>query len=95
MASDKLRLLGYKKSISLICGENILPYQRPPLSKKYLMGELEQERLLLKPQSYYNENNIEVIKGHKVQEIDRKLAQNHPQALPKPSLEAPPEKPEK
>ena len=69
---NKLRLLGYKKSISLICGENILPYQRPPLSKKYLMGELEQERLLLKPQSYYNENNIEVIKGHKVQEIDRK-----------------------
>ena len=36
------------------------------------MGELEQERLLLKPQSYYNENNIEVIKGLKVQEIDRK-----------------------
>ena len=69
---NKLRLLGCKKSISLICGENILPYQRPPLSKKYLIGEFEQERLLLKPQSYYNENNIEVIRGHKVQEIDRK-----------------------
>ena len=69
---NKLRLLGYKKSITLICGENILPYQRPPLSKKFLVGDLEKERLFLKPQSFYNENNIEVIKGQKVQEIDRK-----------------------
>ena len=69
---NKLRLLGCKKSITLICGENILPYQRPPLSKKFLVGDLEKERLFLKPQSFYNENNIEVIKGQKVQEIDRK-----------------------
>lgn len=69
---NKLRVLGFKKSITLICGENILPYQRPPLSKKYLIGEFEKERLFLKPQSYYSENNIEVIKGKKVQEIDRK-----------------------
>ena len=68
---NKLRLLGYKKSVTLICGENFLPYQRPPLSKKFLTGDLEKDRLFLKPQSFYNENNIEVIKGHKVQKIDR------------------------
>ena len=69
---NKLRLLGYKKSVTLICGENFLPYQRPPLSKKFLIGDFEKERLFLKPQSFYDENNIEVIKGQKVQEIDRK-----------------------
>ena len=31
---SKLRSLGYQKPISLICGENHIPYQRPPLSKK-------------------------------------------------------------
>ena len=62
---NKLRLLGYKKSVTLICGENFLPYQRPPLSKKFLIGNFEKERLFLKPQSFYNENNIEVIKGQK------------------------------
>ena len=69
---NKLRLLGYKKSVTLICGENFLPYQRPPLSKKFLIGDLEKERLFLKPQSFYDKNNIEVIKGQKVQKIDRK-----------------------
>ena len=69
---NKLRLLGYKKSVTLICGENFLPYQRPPLSKKFLIGDFEKERLFLKPQSFYDENNIEVIKGQKVKAIDRK-----------------------
>ena len=71
---NKLRLLGYKKSVTLICGENFLPYQRPPLSKKFLIGDFEKERLFLKPQSFYDENNIEVIKGQKVKAIDRKTS---------------------
>ena len=71
---NKLRLLGYKKSVTLVCGENFLPYQRPPLSKKFLIGDFEKERLFLKPQSFYDENNIEVIKGQKVKAIDRKTS---------------------
>ncbi|MFL2802924.1 MAG: NAD(P)/FAD-dependent oxidoreductase [Paracoccaceae bacterium] len=72
---SKLRSLGYKKSISLICAENDLPYQRPPLSKKFLVGDLEKERLFLRQQSFYDQNNIEVIKGKKAKEIDRKKSQ--------------------
>ncbi len=72
---SKLRLLGYQKSITLICSENDLPYQRPPLSKKFLIGDLEKERLFLRQQSFYDENNIEVIKGKKAKQIDRKKSQ--------------------
>ena len=50
---SKLRSLGYQKPISLICGENHIPYQRPPLSKKFLIGELEKDRLFFKPQGLY------------------------------------------
>ena len=69
---SKLRSLGYEKPISLICGENHIPYQRPPLSKKFLIGELEKDRLFFKPQSFYDEQNIELIKG----QISRKNNQN-------------------
>ena len=64
--------MGYQKPISLICGENHIPYQRPPLSKKFLIGELEKDRLFFKPQGFYDEQNIEVIKGQIVKKIDRK-----------------------
>ena len=69
---SKLRSLGYQKPISLICGENHIPYQRPPLSKKFLIGELEKDRLFFKPQGFYDEQNIEVIKGQIVKKIDRR-----------------------
>jgi len=45
-------------SIILIGEESTLPYQRPPLSKKYLIGELALERLLLRPQSWYDDNEV-------------------------------------
>ena len=68
---SKLRSLGYQKPIILICGENHIPYQRPPLSKKFLIGELKKDRLFFKPQSFYDEQNIEIIKGQNVKKIDR------------------------
>ena len=69
---SKLRSLGYQKPIILICGENHIPYQRPPLSKKFLIGELKKDRLFFKPQGFYDEQNIEIIKGQNVKKIDRK-----------------------
>ena len=68
---SKLRSLGYQKPIILICGENHIPYQRPPLSKKFLIGDLKKDRLFFKPQSFYDEQNIEIIKGQNVKKIDR------------------------
>jgi 3-phenylpropionate/trans-cinnamate dioxygenase ferredoxin reductase subunit len=69
---EKLRANGYKGKITLIGEEPHLPYQRPPLSKKYLLGEMEQERLHLRPESFYDENRIDRILGQAVTGIDRK-----------------------
>lgn len=67
----KLRALGYDGQITILGREPVLPYQRPPLSKKYLMGELPMERLLLRPQSYYTDAKINVRTGIEVTGIDR------------------------
>ena len=69
---EKLRANGYEGKITLIGEEPHLPYQRPPLSKKYLLGEMEQERLHLRPESFYDENRIDHILGQSVTAIDRK-----------------------
>ncbi len=69
---NKLRSLGCNKSITIICSENFLPYQRPPLSKKFLAGEFEKNRLLFRTKNFYNENKINTIIGQRVVKIDRK-----------------------
>ena len=67
----KLRTLGYEGKITLIGEEPVPPYQRPPLSKKYLLGEIELERLFLRPESYYGENGIDLHLSETVTAIDR------------------------
>ena len=54
----KLRSLGFEGNILLVGDEPHLPYQRPPLSKKYLAGDLPRERLLLRQASWYEKNRI-------------------------------------
>lgn len=69
-AAAKLRSSGFDGRISLVCDENELPYQRPPLSKKYLLGEFERERLPLRPREFYTENDIELILGEPCSAVD-------------------------
>lgn len=69
-ASAKLRSLGFDGEITLICGENELPYQRPPLSKKYLLGDFERERLFLRPESFYQEQDIKLRLGEWCEDIN-------------------------
>lgn len=66
----KLRNLGFDGKITLIGEEAAPPYQRPPLSKKYLLGEMELERLYLRPESFYEENDIELRLSTTVTGID-------------------------
>ncbi|NNF24758.1 MAG: FAD-dependent oxidoreductase [Rhodobacteraceae bacterium] len=68
--ASKLRNLGCDGEITLICGEPVPPYQRPPLSKQYLLGEMEKERLYLRPQSFYDEQNITLMLDTQVSSID-------------------------
>ncbi|MDC0658640.1 FAD-dependent oxidoreductase [Leisingera sp. SS27] len=66
----KLRKDGFDGEITLIGAEAALPYQRPPLSKAYLLGEMELERLFLRPESFYIDNNITLKLGRHVTGID-------------------------
>jgi 3-phenylpropionate/trans-cinnamate dioxygenase ferredoxin reductase subunit len=54
----KLRALGYSDDLIIIGDEPVPPYQRPPLSKKYVSGELEVDRLLIRPRDWYVEQRI-------------------------------------
>jgi 3-phenylpropionate/trans-cinnamate dioxygenase ferredoxin reductase component len=68
-AIDTLRRKGFTGELVLIGDEPWLPYQRPPLSKKYLAGALERERLLLRPQHFYESHSVETRLGRRVEEI--------------------------
>ena len=65
-----LRQAGYEGRI-IVCGdEPVPPYQRPPLSKKYLSGELALERVFLRPETFYSGHDIELRLGNAVRELD-------------------------
>lgn len=66
----KLRNSGFDGQITLIGEEPVPPYQRPPLSKAYLLGEMAKERMFLRPETFYSENDIKLRMGTRVEEID-------------------------
>lgn len=67
----RLRVLDYEGPITLIGAEPVAPYQRPPLSKQYLLGEMTVDRLLLRAPEFYDEHGIDLHLGAPVQSIDR------------------------
>jgi 3-phenylpropionate/trans-cinnamate dioxygenase ferredoxin reductase subunit len=66
----KLRNAGFEGDITLIGAEKSPPYQRPPLSKKYLLGEMDLERLYLRPLEFYADMKITIRLGETVTGID-------------------------
>ncbi|HSN71805.1 MAG TPA: FAD-dependent oxidoreductase [Steroidobacteraceae bacterium] len=70
-AVDSLRREGFDGRLVLVAEEPALPYHRPPLSKKYLAGELARERLYLRQQAFYDQHAIELRLGTRVTAIDR------------------------
>ncbi len=62
---------GWVGRIVMIGEEPHLPYQRPPLSKAFLAGEVAVEGLLLKPQATYDKAGVEFIGAARVTQIDR------------------------
>ncbi len=69
-AIDSLRREGFKGTITLVGDEPYLPYQRPPLSKKYLAGELELERLFIRPESFYVNHGVTLRLGQAAKALD-------------------------
>ena len=66
-----LRKEGYSGSITLVGEENHLPYQRPPLSKGFLSGSTESDRLYFKKIEFFQENSIQLNLAVKAVKIDR------------------------
>lgn len=69
--ASKLRALKDERPITIIGSEDTYPYQRPPLSKKYLLGEMSFDRLMFRPEEWYAENNVDIRLSTWVEEIDR------------------------
>lgn len=69
-AAEALRREGYTGRVVLIGAEPQLPYQRPPLSKKLLAGEMPFERALIRSASYYEQARIELRLGERIQAIE-------------------------
>lgn len=70
-ACAKLRDLGHEGPITLVGEEAHPPYQRPPLSKGYLLGETTEERLYLRPMTFYEERNIDLRLSAEAKAINR------------------------
>lgn len=68
-AVDTLRRRGFAGKLTLIGAETWPPYQRPPLSKKYLAGALERERLVIRPASFFADHAVTTHFGRRVTDI--------------------------
>lgn len=66
----KVRAEGFGGAITLIGEEPVPPYQRPPLSKAYLLGDMALERLFLRPESWYAEHDVDLLLGQPVTDVD-------------------------
>ena len=62
---------GFAGSVTLVGDEPYLPYQRPPLSKKFLAGELAFDRLYVRPAAFYEKAGTRLMLGTTVGRIDR------------------------
>ncbi len=69
--AEALRASGFDGRIILIGAENELPYERPPLSKGYLHGATEREKIYVHPRQWYGQSDIELRLGAVVTDIDR------------------------
>ncbi|WP_326582953.1 FAD-dependent oxidoreductase [Streptomyces sp. NBC_00487] len=70
-AAETLRAEGFTGRVILICDERDHPYERPPLSKGYLLGKEERDSVFVHEPSWYARNDIELHLGQTVDAIDR------------------------
>ncbi|ORA26280.1 NAD(P)/FAD-dependent oxidoreductase [Mycobacterium aquaticum] len=68
-AAMALRQYGFDGSVGIVNAESTLPYQRPPLSKSFLAGEVGLDRILIRPESFWAENRITLIQGTRVDAV--------------------------
>jgi NADPH-dependent 2,4-dienoyl-CoA reductase/sulfur reductase-like enzyme len=69
-AIREYRAAGGSGSVALLSREQSLPYHRPPLSKRYLRGEVGREDTFVEPQEFYEDNAVELLLGTEVTGVD-------------------------
>jgi 3-phenylpropionate/trans-cinnamate dioxygenase ferredoxin reductase subunit len=74
-AAETLRLEGFEGRIVLIGDEPVRPYERPPLSKAYLRGEVDFDSAAVHPSEFYQDHDIELLTSTAVTSIDPKTKQ--------------------
>lgn len=70
-AAASLRGEGYQGPVTIVSDEPHLPYQRPPLSKAFILGKQDVDRLFLRPHAYYADHAINLLLSEQVASIDR------------------------
>jgi len=70
-AAETLRAEGFDGRIVLIGAEQEQPYDRPPLSKGYLLGEQDRDSVYLHPLNWYGDNHVELLTGRRVSRLHR------------------------
>ncbi|SEN21639.1 NAD(P)/FAD-dependent oxidoreductase [Palleronia pelagia] len=65
-----LRAKGFGGAITLVGAEPVPPYQRPPLSKGYLLGDVARDRLFLRPASWWDDHDVTLKLGTPASDID-------------------------
>jgi 3-phenylpropionate/trans-cinnamate dioxygenase ferredoxin reductase subunit len=69
-AAETLREQGFDGPITLIGEETERPYERPPLSKDYLLGKADREAIYVHPESWYAEQGVDLRLGARVTGLD-------------------------
>ncbi|MCB2098113.1 MAG: FAD-dependent oxidoreductase [Parvularculaceae bacterium] len=69
-AAQSMRQAGFDGDIVMLGEERELPYQRPPLSKAYLQGELDAQRLYLRPAAFYEQQRVDIRLGVRATAVD-------------------------
>ncbi|MCC8939764.1 oxidoreductase [Bradyrhizobium sp. Arg68] len=62
---------GYTEPVTVVADETSLPYQRPPLSKEFLLDHASAESLVLRDEAFFASKRIELLLGHRIGAIDR------------------------
>jgi 3-phenylpropionate/trans-cinnamate dioxygenase ferredoxin reductase subunit len=68
--AETLRQAGFEGRVILIGDEPVRPYNRPPLSKELLAGDYPDEKLYLRPEAFYGEQNIDLRLGVRATALD-------------------------
>jgi 3-phenylpropionate/trans-cinnamate dioxygenase ferredoxin reductase component len=71
-AALSARDAGYAEPVTVVADEHSLPYQRPPLSKDFLLDETSEQDLILRDDAFFASKRIDLLLARRVDEIDRK-----------------------